>query len=349
MKEVDYIIVGSGLAGILFAEVLIRNKKSFVVIDDASQQSSIVAGGLYNPVILKRFSEVWRAKEQLDLALPIYEHLEDLLQIKLDYKIPVRRLFNSVEEQNNWFIASDKPTLSEFLSTKIISNDNQFIKADFGFGEVLQTGRIDTNTMINAFKEYLTNNNQFLNESFEYSALKENSNHIQYKNINSSQIIFAEGFGLKKNSFFNYLPLNGTKGELLTIHAPDLKIDYVLKSSVFLIPQGDDLYTVGATYEWVDKTNNTTKKGKDELLTKLKTFIKCEFEVVNQVAGIRPTVIDRRPLVGQHPKHESMFVLNGLGTRGVMIAPYVAQKLFEFIEHNGELDDEINITRFQSE
>ncbi|MCB0462801.1 MAG: FAD-binding oxidoreductase [Flavobacteriaceae bacterium] len=346
MIKVDYIIVGSGLAGILFAEVLIRNNKTFVVIDNASQQSSIVAGGLYNPVVLKRFTEVWRAKEQLDIALPIYKNLEDLLKVKLDYKIPVKRLFNSVEEQNNWFIASDKPMLTEFLLTKITANNNPHIKANFGFGEVLQTGRIDTNVMIDAFKEYLINKEQFLNESFEYDALKEEANHIQYKNIEASNIVFAEGFGLKKNPFFNHLPLNGTKGELLTIHAPDLKIDFVLKSSVFLIPQGDDLYTVGATYEWIDKTNKTTQKGKEELLKKLKTFLKCEFKVVNQVAGIRPTVIDRRPLVGQHPKHKRMFVLNGLGTRGVMIAPYVAQKLFNFIEHRVELDDEINITRF---
>ena len=346
MNKVDYIIVGSGLAGILFAEVLIRNNKSFVVIDDASQQSSIVAGGLYNPVILKRFSEVWRAKEQLNLALPVYKHLENVLEVKLDDKIPVRRLFNSVEEQNNWFIASDKPTLTDFLSTKIISNENQFIKADFGFGEVLQTGRIDTNVMINAFIDYIEKNNQFIQESFNYDVIKQKVNGIQYKNIETSHIVFAEGFGLKRNPFFNHLPLNGTKGELLTIHAPDLKIDYVLKSSVFLIPQGDDLYTVGATYEWVDKTNKTTQKGKEELLQKLSTFLKCEFEVVSQVAGIRPTVIDRRPLVGQHPEHKNMYVLNGLGTRGVMIAPYVAQKLFNFIEHKVDLDDEINITRF---
>ena len=200
--------------------------------------------------------------------------------------------------------------------------------------------------LITTFKKYLIGKGQFLNESFKYDALKEESNHIQYKNIEASNIIFAEGFGLKENPFFKHLPLNGTKGELITIHAPDLKIDYVLKSSVFLIPLGDDLYTVGATYEWTDKTNKTTQKGKDELLKKLKTFLKCEFEVVDQVAGIRPTVIDRRPLVGQHSKQKRMFVLNGLGTRGVMIAPYVAQKLFDYIEHNLELDDEINITRF---
>ena len=136
------------------------------------------------------------------------------------------------------------------------------------------------------------------------------------------------------------------KGELLIIHAPDLKIDYVLKAGVFLIPLGDDLYIVGATYEWKDLSNAATTKAKDELLNKLKKLINCEFEVVNQVAGIRPTVKDRRPLVGQHETYKNMYVLNGLGTRGVMIGPYVAKQLFDFIENNIPLENEIDIARF---
>ena len=346
VKKVEYIVVGSGLAGILFCETLIQHNKSFVVIDDASQQSSMVAGGLYNPVVLKRFTEVWRAKEQLELALPIYKQLEELLKVKLDYKIPVRRLFNSVEEQNNWFIASDKLSLSEFLSTAIMNNHNQHINAKFGFGEVLHTGRIDTNALVDGFRKLLLNKNQFISESFEHDKLIDKGNHILYKDIEASSIVFAEGFGLKKNPFFNHLPLNGTKGELLTIHAPDLNIDYVLKSSVFLIPLGNDLYRVGATYEWEDKTNNITQKGKEELVGKLKIVLKCDFDIVDQVAGIRPTVIDRRPLIGRHSEYKNMYVLNGLGTRGVMIAPYVAQKLFNFIDCNEVLDNEVDINRF---
>ena len=134
MKKTDYIVVGAGLAGILFCELLRRQKKSFLVIDNASQRSSIVAGGLYNPVVLKRFTQVWKAKEQLQLALPIYNDLEQLLHLKLDYKIPVRRLFNSIEEQNNWFIASDKTNLSKFLSTKLITSKLNFIDSPFNFG-----------------------------------------------------------------------------------------------------------------------------------------------------------------------------------------------------------------------
>jgi glycine oxidase len=42
-----------------------------------------------------------------------------------------------------------------------------------------------------------------------------------------------------------------------------------------------------------------------------------------------------------------MYVLNGLGTRGVMIGPYVAEKLFNFIELGIPLEKEIDITRFK--
>jgi glycine oxidase len=71
--KVDYIIVGLGLAGLAFVEELMNANKSFLVFEDASQTSSLVAGGVYNPVVLKKFTAVWKAAEQLDLALLFYE------------------------------------------------------------------------------------------------------------------------------------------------------------------------------------------------------------------------------------------------------------------------------------
>jgi len=151
-----------------------------------------------------------------------------------------------------------------------------------------------------------------------------------------------------QNPFFNFLPLNGTKGEIITIYAPELKLDTILKSSVFIIPIGEDLYKVGATYNWEDKTNIPTEAAKKELLTKLKTVINCGFEVVAHDAGVRPTVKDRRPLVGQHPDYNNIYVCNGLGSRGVMIAPYIAAQLVTNIEDNQPLSAEIDIKRFSN-
>lgn len=344
--KVDYLIIGCGLAGIHLCELALNNGKSVLVVDNNSQHSSTVAGGLYNPVVLKRFTPVWKSKEQLALVNSVYNELENKLGVKLDYKIPVWRVFNSIQEQNNWFTASDNVKLSEYLSTSIQKNTNKSIPAPFGFGVVKSTGRIDTTSLVKAYKSYLSKEEKLLKEDFSYEAIQIENNSIYYKGIQAKNIVFAEGFGLKNNPYFNHLPLKGTKGELLTIHAPDLKIDFVLKGSVFLIPLGNDLYRVGATYEWEDKSNKITKEGREELLKKLKTVINCSFKVVEQHAGIRPTVIDRRPLVGTHHEHKKLHVLNGLGTRGVMIAPYVAEKLFESIEKCKEIDSEMNITRF---
>ena len=101
--KIDYIIVGLGLAGLAFAEELVNAKKSFLVFEDDSQTSSLVAGGVYNPVILKRFTPVWNAKEQLEIALPFYESLELKFNQKFDEKFQTKKAFKSIEEQNNWF------------------------------------------------------------------------------------------------------------------------------------------------------------------------------------------------------------------------------------------------------
>jgi glycine oxidase len=346
MKEVDYIIIGCGLASIAFCERLRANNKSYIVFDDSSQKSSIVAAGLYNPVILKRFSEVWKAKEQLELALPLYAKLEKDLSIKIDYKLKILRRFTSIQEQNKWFTASDKPSLEAFLSTQLVKNANPEIDASFGFGEVLHAGRLDTETLITAYKEFLKQHKCFQEMTFKHEKIQFEADAMYYDNWKVSHIVFAEGFGVKHNPFFKHIPLTGSKGEILTIKCPDLKIVYAIKSSVFVIALGDDLYNVGSTYNNEDKSNSPTNEARIALLNKLKLFIKCEFEVVKHVAGVRPTVTDRRPLVGRHSIHKNLYVLNGLGTRGVMIAPYVAENLFHFIENNNDLDHEIDINRF---
>ena len=342
----DYIIVGSGLASIMFAEQLRLHNKSFIVISNRSQQASVVASGLYNPVVLKRFTATWNAAIHIEKAIPKYAALEQILGLKLDYVLPVHRVFSSVKEQNNWFLACDKPLLKNFLNLKLIDNKNPSIKAPFGFGAVNHTGRIDTQSLIESYREFLLKRNQFIEETFEYNDLIESTEGVEYHSIKAQRIVFTEGFGIHKNPYFKYLPLEGTKGELITIHAPSLKLECILKSSIFVIPMGSDRYLVGSTYEWTDKTNDPTEAARTELLEKLERLINCEFEVIDQRAGIRPTVVDRRPLVGQHPNHKHMYVLNGLGTRGVLVAPSMAEALYDSIEKSTYLPEEIDINRF---
>jgi glycine/D-amino acid oxidase-like deaminating enzyme len=342
----DYLIIGSGLAGISFSEIAIQNGKSILVLDNNSQNSSKIAAGLYNPVILKRFSEVGQAKEHLLVMKEFFSVLEKKLNSQLDFKTPILRKFFSVEEQNNWFAASDKVNIGPYLYTRLITKKYESIDSPFGYGEVLQTGYVDTALLLEKYKNYLITNQLFLEEPFDYGLLQEEKNGIRYKDIQARHIIFAEGFGMHANPYFQHLPLDGTKGELLIIKAPLLDLDVILNTSVFILPLGNDLFKIGATYNWDDKTALPTEAGKNELVQRIKEIITCDFEIMEHHAGVRPTVKDRKPLIGTYEHHNSIHILNGLGTRGVMLGPAMAKALFENIEYQKPLDRFVDIKRF---
>ena len=343
----DYLIVGSGLAGIAFAETARRNGKSIVVFDNASQNSSRIAAGLYNPVVLKRFSGTAQAQQQLDYLKTFYEVLESHLQRKFNFELPIFRRFFSAEEQNNWFQSSEKASLKDFLSPHLVREEFEGINAPFSFGKVLQTGWVNTESLLKYYHQELSLLGQLRQEAFMHENLKFHEGQISYNNITARNIIFAEGFGLHVNPYFNYLPLDGTKGELLLIEAPNLKLDVIVNASVYILPLGGNLFKVGATYNWDDKSATPTFAGKQELIQKLNDIVTCDYKIISHLAGVRPTVKDRKPLVGTHYVHKRMHILNGLGTRGVMLGPFMAKILYDAIECGTEIPREVDIKRFR--
>lgn len=352
MQKVDYIIVGLGIAGLSFCEKLKKNNKSFIVFDTSKNSSTLSSGGVINPTVLKRFTKVWNADLHISEAIPFYTELSKKLSISVLDLIPILRIFNSAEEQNNWMVASDKKGMSSYLSSKLIKNKNPHINAPFGFGKVLGTGRIYSSVLLNAYKEDLQNNNLLISEKFEYDLLEEVDDVIKYKDISAGKILFAEGISAIKNPFFPQDPkhngkklLIGNKGEYIIINAPDLNLKFMLKASLIIIPLGNDLYKVGTTYERDNYTNNTTQKAKEELKTKLSKIINCSFDVVDQIAGIRPTTRDRRPLMGTLKESSNKVFFNGLGTRGFISAPSLAQNLYNHLECGEELSYETDIKR----
>lgn len=342
----DFIIVGSGLAGLAVTQNLRKRGCKVKVFDNDSFKASRVAGGLYNPVVLKRFTLTWEGPELMNLALKFYEELEQDWNIECDIKQPVYRRFASVSEQNSWFEASDRTHLSNYLVPEIVQNENPSLNAAFGYGKVKNTGRIATRVLLDAYHRNLRENKLLESVSFCHNKLVFRDGEIQYEDYKTHNVIFCEGFGMHANPFFNYLPLQGTKGELITIYAPELREDRIIKSGVFFIPLGNDRYRVGATYAWDDFSQEPTEKARVHLLSQLRQFVSCKFEVESQVAGIRPTVPDRRPLAGKHPDKTGLYVLNGLGSRGVLLAPYVAKCLVENIFKGQQLPPEIDIVRY---
>ena len=140
------------------------------------------------------------------------------------------------------------------------------------------------------------------------------------------------------------LPL---KGEVLTIKT-ESPLNRIYNRGVYVIESGDKEYKVGATYDLKDLIPSITVKGKSELENKLQDFLCMKFSITHQDWGIRPSTIDRRPLLGSHPKHQNVFIFNGLGTKGVSLAPYFSNQLADHLIDGSKLDKEVNISRVKA-
>lgn len=342
----DALIVGFGIAGLSLARQLEIKSKTFDIISDESQQSSKVAGGVLNPVALKRYNLAWNADVLMPEAIQFYNCFNLGTDENYFKKVPVYKLFSSVEDQNNWIVASDKPKLEPFLNSKINSLESS-VYSNYKAGEVLQSHLLDLKKLINDKKSSYVKASNFISESIDYNAIEFRDHSLKYKDKEYASLIFCEGFGVVNNPFFNWLPIYGNKGEYLIFKSKDLKANQkIIKSRNFIIPLGNDLYKYGATYSREDLDDLPTIEARNELEAKLSEMLDCDFEIIDQLAGVRPTVRDRKPILGAHPEYKNIFILNGFGSRGVMAAPSLSKKLINLIFEKKEVDKEINLDRF---
>lgn len=342
----DYLIIGFGLGGMHLAHRLEHENKTFMVFDDQSQNASKVAGGLCHPLVLKKFALIRDGDRNLQLALETYKSLERKLGIDVYAPMPILQKFDSEEPRKRWLLASQKVELSHFLNPNFIAS-HPHVNAKFKFGETRQSYLVRLPKLLNSFTNYLQQKQCYTALRFDHHALKIEKDHVVYGNFRARKIIFCEGFGLKQNLFFNYLPLKGNKGEYITVRAPKLKLKETIKSAYFLIPLGNDHYKFGATYERDFTQAKPTEAAKTQLITALENLIDCPYTLTGHLAGIRPTTIDHQAFVGAHPKFSNVYVLNGFGSRGILNAPRYVQELIDFIHHKKPISRTIDIVRFQ--
>lgn len=322
-----------------------------MVIDDANPTTaSKVAAGLYNPVVFKRLVKSWLADDLLPYMDEFYPEMEKMLDAEFYFSKRILKPFAEEQEKILW-LKKTAESIGKYLNEVIYTEDlDGIVYNPLGISEVMHAGNLDTVKFLTSCKEHLKKSNLFIEEVFDYSKISIEEKSVSYKEISAEKIIFCEGYKATENPFFNWLPFKLTKGETLTIKLPhehSIPFQIVVNKAVFILPIGNSTYKVGATYEWNDLTENTTEKGKLELVEKLQKVLKVPFEIVNHQAGIRPTVNDRRPLIGLHPEHPQLAVFNGMGTKGVMLAPFFAYQFVNFLGSATPLDKEVDISRFK--
>jgi hypothetical protein len=344
----DFIIVGRGLAAFTLSHTFLEQGISFRIIgNDSLSTCSRVAAGIWNPIVFKRLTKSWLVDELIPCLNSFYSECEIRLNTKLLTQRPILKPYGEEQEKTFW-LKKAKSDLSNFLEDNIyesISKELSACKIPRGYGRVLNSGNLDMVRFLDASTEFFKD--KITDEIFDHTALQIQEDFVIYKNCQAKHIIFCEGFLVKNNPYFNWIPLKPAKGEVFTAAIPELHFsNTIFNKNGFLMDLSPGVFKAGATYAWDDLSQEPTEEAKRELTEKLRQMISCDFEIKKHEAGIRPSSGDRRPIIGTHPKYSRLHVFNGLGTKGVMLAPYFAKKFVNFCLQKEALHSEVNLTRF---
>ena len=325
------------------AHQLIKNNKSFVIFSEGRKSASQVSAGIINPVVLKKFTTFWKAQEQIDFLKDSLKEIESYTGENYLIDAPIHRIFHDENEQNLWLKKSGNEELSAFLDKNF--DRLELVKNDFQAGKVNQSARLNVSGFFSGLFSYFEKNDHLIAEKFDYAQL--NLSESVYKDFTFKQIIFCEGMGVKDNPYFSEIMVNPNKGHHIKVKlSQPIPENITIKKKHFLFPTGNGLYFYGGTYDREQLHQHIDESAVQQLVKGLSEFYPYDFEVAEVHFGFRPTVKDRRPIIGRHETWNNLYVFNGLGARGILNGCYFARDLFQLIEEDIPLHGEVSMNRF---
>lgn len=340
------LVVGAGLSGLSAAVHLVRKGAKLTLVNNGVNHSSIVAAGQINPLVFRRMTKSWRVDEFLPYARDFYRSLEEETRTTFFHEITIRRMFSSEQEKGLWLEKQSKEAFSDYMHP-VTAEDTAYklAKNDFGSGRLRGSAYVNTAVFLDAALKWIADRAIILNEHANYGDF--DPVNFSWKGEVFDEIIFCEGYHNHKNPWFSKFPVNLTKGEVLTVVSERIQNKEALNRKCFLLPVSSNTFRLGATYVWNTDSLELTENGKNELLEKAQFLTDEELIVVDHKAGIRPTTPDRRPIIGRHPEFPKFSVFNGLGTKGYMLAPKLAQEFTDFLINGTSLNSEVSVDRFK--
>ncbi len=363
-------ILGQGLAGSLLSFRLLQAGVAHTVIDRGHERaSSYAAAGIINPITGRRFVRSWRIVE-LAQHFELYQQLDAHLQLQQPLLRPmlVLRDLSAPRSLNDWDVRRLTADNASFMAPPVAADagyyalpahhdwaqvglalPEQELRAAYlparvgpGFGY-----RLDLQRLLQTYREWLHKAGLLLEMALSHEQTNSRLSISQLIGQEATHVVHCTGAEAMACKLWRDLPWRGTKGEALRISDASFSRSLSAKRNHYICPVGEEHELwIGATNEDMYADDLPSKNAYTQLHEQANLFgldLSESAETVEHLAAIRPTVRDRRPLVGQHPQHAAHWLCNGLGTKGSSLAPYVTEQLLNALLIGTAIDAELSL------
>jgi glycine/D-amino acid oxidase-like deaminating enzyme len=342
--DIDFLIVGQGLAGSLLAWQLMQLDCKVIIVDNGLENASQVAAGLINPVTGMRLVK----NADVDVLLPVAKHyyvqLASFFSQNFYVEKTMLRIFNSNKERDHAIKRLQHSAYQAYLGEMLTSVDP--LKTPYGYLVQQQTGYLLTRPLLGCLKDFFIDRACYRQQAFNVADIQFQPR-LHWQGIFTKRIVFCEGYYACNNPYFDWLPFQAVKGEILTLNHPHTLPDTMLNYGHWLIPLNNQQIRVGATFDWQNLNNQPTEQGKNSLLNSINTVLdNFHYQLVQHHANVRPCTLDKQPFIGFHPQHPQLGIFNGFGAKGSLQIPWYAQQFTDTLINHAPLPLTCDIQRY---
>ena len=351
MNEFDVVVLGQGLAGTTLAWRLRERGQRVLVIDrDAKGGSSKIAAGLMTPITGRRLVKTWRWEIFWPAACEFYRRAE--AELKTEFFYPRRMVRLLADESEKEYL--DRRIASEFSG--LVQQPQPLVNPDWfeeGLGgfEMLAGGRLNVAAFLQVSRDRFAEDGMLLTAEIDVKqdvVVAADGVQLPRLGVGARRAVFCQGIDAVQNPWFAHVRFKPAKGEILTVRIKGLPEERIIHRGVWLMPLGDGFFRVGATYEWDELNDIPTTVGREEICSRLRDFLRLPFEVIAHDAAVRPIVLHQYPVVGMHPHFPQFGFFNGLGSKGSLQAPWLANHLAESLCSGQPIDPEVGMRHYDA-
>ena len=342
------LIIGQGISG-TWLSYWFRKMGARITVMDSRQpfSASRVASGVINPVTGRQVVTTWMADTLLPFAWEHYNELGQLLGKSFIYATgihafpPSRQMMDAYEQK----IKDASPYVHALPQTDAYARLFQFVHG----GVLIQPAYwIHLPELLESWGDFLRKEGCLLQQEFEESKLEVNVTGVKYDGLEADYIFYCDGPSGMQSAWWRGLPFSLNKGEALIADIPELPRERIYKFGIAtLVPWVNNGWWIGSTYDNRFEDALPSTGFREKMTSFLTQTLKVPFSISGHQAAIRPATVERRPFAGLHPAFPRVGILNGMGTKGVSLAPWLARQVADHVLAGHPIEPAADVKRFR--